>query len=105
MPGGFGMSVHLFGIRHHGVGSARNLIAALDALRPDCILIEGPPEADELIPLAADETMQPPVALLIYNPEQPQRAAWYPFADYSPEWQAMRYGLANNTPVRFFDLP
>lgn len=99
------MSVHLFGIRHHGVGSARNLTAALNALRPDCILIEGPPEADDLIRLAADEAMQPPVALLIYNPEQPRRAAWYPFADYSPEWQAMKYALANDVHVRFFDLP
>lgn len=99
------MSVHLFGIRHHGVGSARNLTAALNTLHPDCILIEGPPEADDLIPLVADEAMQPPVALLIYNPELPRRAAWYPFAVYSPEWQAMKYGLANGVHVRFFDLP
>ena len=49
--------------------------------------------------------MQPPVSLLIYNPEQPRRASWYPFADYSPEWQAMKYGLANSAHVRFFDLP
>ena len=35
--------VHLFGIRHHGPGCARSLLRALDELRPDCILIEGPP--------------------------------------------------------------
>jgi hypothetical protein len=99
------MSVHLFGIRHHGVGSARSLLAALEALQPDCILIEGPPDADDLIPLVAEEGMQPPVALLVYNPEQPKQSAWYPLAVYSPEWQAMRYGLAHGAAVRFFDLP
>ncbi|WP_170159778.1 DUF5682 family protein, partial [Calidithermus terrae] len=45
------MNVHIFGIRHHGPGSARSLKAALEALRPDCILVEGPPEADPLLPL------------------------------------------------------
>lgn len=98
-------NVHLFGIRHHGVGSARNLISALTELQPDCILIEGPPDADALIPFAADAAMQPPVALLVYNPDRPQRAAWYPFAVYSPEWQAMRYALENGVDVSFCDLP
>jgi hypothetical protein len=99
------MSVHLFGIRHHGVGSARSLLAALESLRPDCILVEGPPEADDLIPLVADEGMEPPIALLVYNPEQPSQSAWYPMAIFSPEWQAIRYGLANGAEVRFCDLP
>ncbi len=99
------MTVHLFGIRHHGVGSARSLLAAFEALRPDCILIEGPPDADAIIPLVAHEDMQPPVALLVYDPDQPHRAAWYPFAVYSPEWQAMRYALSAGVTVRFMDLP
>jgi hypothetical protein len=99
------MSVHLFGIRHHGVGSARSLLAALESLEPDCILIEGPPDADSLIPLVAHEQMEPPVALLVYDPEQPQRAVWYPLATFSPEWQAMRYGLQTGVAVCFMDLP
>lgn len=99
------MSVHLFGIRHHGIGSSRSLLAAFEALEPDCILIEGPPDADALIPLVEHEAMQPPVALLIYDPDRPHRAAWYPFAVYSPEWQAIRYGLAAGAAVRFMDMP
>lgn len=99
------MSVHLFGIRHHGVGSTRALIAALEELQPDCILIEGPPDADPLIPMAAHAGMQPPVAILVYNPDRPQQAAWYPFTVYSPEWQAIQYGLRHNLPVNFMDLP
>lgn len=99
------MSVHLFGIRHHGVGSARSVLTALEQLHPDCILIEGPPDADDLIPLVADSDMQPPIALLTYNPDLPRQAAWYPFAVYSPEWVALRYALANGIAVRFMDLP
>lgn len=99
------MSVHVFGIRHHGVGSARSLAAALEALAPDCLLIEGPPEADSLIPLVAEPDMQPPVSILVYDPAQPQKAAWYPFAVYSPEWIAMRYAVQRGIDVRFMDLP
>jgi len=99
------MSVTVFGIRHHGPGSARSLREALCAQAPDVILIEGPPDANDLIALAADAQMSPPVALLIYLPNEPKRAVYYPFAEFSPEWQAIQFGLAHNTPVRFIDLP
>ena len=97
--------VHLFGIRHHGPGCARSLARALEELRPDCLLIEGPPEADNLLVLAGAEGMEPPVALLLYAPEQPQHAVFYPFAEFSPEWQALRYAARNGVPMRFMDLP
>ncbi|MBS1223733.1 MAG: hypothetical protein H6R24_411 [Proteobacteria bacterium] len=95
----------ILGIRHHGPGSARSVLRALAELQPDLILVEGPPDAQELLPLAADAGMKPPVALLIYDPAEPRRAVYYPFAEFSPEWQAIRYGLANGVPVRFMDLP
>src|SRR5215213_10156203 len=96
---------HIFGIRHHGPGSARSLRWALEQLRPDAILVEGPPDAAEVLPLLAHPDMRPPVALLVYAPEAPRRAVYYPFALFSPEWQALHYGLANGIPVRFMDLP
>src|SRR5215211_903620 len=99
------MSITVFGIRHHGPGSARSLCKALRALNPDVILIEGPPDANDLVALAADAQMKPPVALLIYLPNEPKQAVYYPFADFSPEWQAIQYALAHNLPVRFIDLP
>lgn len=97
--------IRLFGIRHHGPGSARSLKAALDALNPDCLLIEGPPDADALIPLAAHEAMAPPVALLVYRPDRPRDCAFFPFAAFSPEWVAMRFGVAAGATLRFIDLP
>lgn len=137
---------HVFGIRHHGPGSARSLRLALESLQPDLILIEGPPDADDLLPLAADPQMQPPVALLVYTPDEvgksagksttkaaaseatevteaaadsdapadpvttataPPRsqAVYYPYARFSPEWQALTFALAQQIPVRHMDLP
>lgn len=99
------MSLHVFGIRHHGPGCARSLRQALDALAPDAILVEGPPDADAVLPLAADAAMRPPVALLVYRPDAPKQAVFYPFAEFSPEWEAIRFALSRGVAVRFMDLP
>ncbi|MEZ4606137.1 MAG: DUF5682 family protein [Deinococcales bacterium] len=95
---------HIFGIRHHGPGSARHLLAALKKLKPDCLLIEGPPEGDEVLNFILSDEMKPPVALLIYAPDS-NKATFYPFASFSPEWQALRYGLKAGIKLKFFDLP
>ena len=96
----------LLGVRHHGPGSARAVGRALDAYEPEIVLIEGPPEADELVGLAASSTMEPPVALLAYPASGPaaRSAVFWPFAEFSPEWQALRWALAHGVPVRFMDL-
>ncbi len=99
------MPIHILGVRHHGPGSAKNVKQKLEMLRPDCILVEGPPDANELVQWVGNKELKPPVALLVYNPDSPQQAAFYPFAKFSPEWQAMTYGVANQVPVRFMDLP
>jgi len=96
----------VFGIRHHGAGSASSLRNALAELQPDCILIEGPPDAgNELIEYVANENLIPPIALLVYNPSNLKQAAYYPFAHFSPEWQAMKYGVDYDIPTSFMDLP
>lgn len=96
---------HVYGVRHHGPGSARSLRRALESLQPDCVLIEGPPDADEIISLAARQELKPPVAILVYAPKEPQRAVYYPFAEFSPEWQAIRFAIEGSVEVRFMDLP
>ena len=97
--------ITVLGIRHHGPGSARSVVAALDELAADCVLVEGPPDADDIIPFVTDEGMQPPVAILVYQPEDPSRAVYYPFARFSPEWQALVWAQARGVSVRFMDLP
>lgn len=100
-----GAALHLFGIRHHGPGCARSLVRAFQALQPDCVLIEGPPESQALLGAVLHEGMQPPVALLSYCPDEPQLAVYHPFAVFSPEWQALCWSAAAQVPVRFIDLP
>src|SRR6266702_2432860 len=99
------VGIHIFGVRHHGPGCARSLRAALEKLEPDIVLVEGPPDAQEALPWLVSEEMQPPVALLIYAPDNPQHAVFYPFTHFSPEWQALRYALKRGIPARFMDLP
>ncbi|MFG2722282.1 DUF5682 family protein [Streptomyces sp. NPDC048416] len=95
----------LLGVRHHGPGSARAVRAALESARPRAVLVEGPPEGDALLSLAADEAMRPPVALLAHVVDDPGRAAFWPMAEFSPEWVAIRWALENGAAVRLIDLP
>jgi hypothetical protein len=103
--GGGDEGLVLLGVRHHGPGSARAVRAALDAYRPQAVLIEGPPEADALVGLAADPAMRPPVALLAHAVDDPARAGFWPFAEFSPEWVALRWAAEEGAEVRFIDLP
>ncbi|MGE5156301.1 MAG: DUF5682 family protein, partial [Betaproteobacteria bacterium] len=98
-------NVVLLGIRHHGPGSARAVRRALQAYAPQIVLIEGPPEADALVELAGSPEMRPPVALLAYSAGEGPPPVFWPFAEFSPEWQAIRWAVAQGVAVRFCDLP
>ncbi len=97
-------ALHILGIRHHGPGSARRLLEALGELRPSIVLIEGPSDASDLLPMLADAAMVPPVALLTYAADDPARAIFWPFATYSPEYQAACWAVRHGAAVRFIDL-
>ncbi|MBO1417537.1 DUF5682 family protein [Streptomyces sp. FH025] len=97
--------VALLGIRHHGPGSARAVAAALARWQPDAVLIEGPPEADDIVHLAAEKDLVPPVALLAHAVDDPAKAAFWPYAEFSPEWVAIRHAVEHGLPVHFIDLP
>ena len=97
-------NIFYLGIRHHGPGSAYSVVQALTEIQPDLILIEGPPEAEAVLGLASDPQMEPPVALLVYAEDDLADASFYPFTTFSPEWQALHYGLRKGTPVRFMDF-
>lgn len=99
------MATHILGIRHHGPGSAKNVKAFLEQVKPDIVLVEGPPDADGILQWADKKALKPPVAILCYQPDNPQQSAFYPFAEFSPEWQAIQYARKNNIHVRFMDLP
>jgi hypothetical protein len=105
MPAQADERVQILGIRHHGPGSAALLCKALDALDPSCILVEGPPEGDELIQHIAEPDLKPPVAMLLHAADEASLASFMPFAEFSPEWQAIQWALKHERPVRFMDWP
>lgn len=97
--------LRLFGVRHHGPGTARALLAGLKSFGPDCVLVEGAPDADGVIPWLAHPALVMPVALLVYRPDEPRRAVFYPFAAFSPEYRALRFALERGIAAGFMDLP
>ena len=113
------MKTTILGIRHHGPGSAKAVLKALHAQPPDCLLIEFPADGEGLFQFVSSSVRQfdspseterpaslaPPVAALIYNPKSITQASYLPFAEFSPEWQAMLFAAGRGIPVRFMDLP
>lgn len=97
--------LHLLGIRHHGPGSAALTVAALDRLDPAIVLIEGSPEGKPLVGHVGGGGLKPPVAMLFHVVDDAKAAVFAPFAEFSPEWQAMRWAAARERPVHFIDWP
>ena len=98
--------VRLLGIRHHGPGSARAVHAALRVATARHRAHRRPAEADgDRATSPIDPEMQPPVAMLGYVVDHPERAVFHPFASFSPEWVALTWALDADVPVRFIDLP
>lgn len=95
----------VLGIRHHGPGSARSLRDALERFDPEVVLVEGPPDADPVLRFVGAPDLRPPVALLVHDAKEPRRAAFFPFARFSPEWVALAWAGARGRPARFCDLP
>ncbi|MDF2935577.1 MAG: hypothetical protein K0Q90_950 [Paenibacillaceae bacterium] len=96
---------HLFGVRHLSPGGAFHLLRTLEAIQPTLVLVEGPADAYAFIPHLVSSAAQPPVAILAYTEELPVRTMMWPLAEYSPEYQAMKWACALGVEVRFMDLP
>jgi hypothetical protein len=106
----------IFPVRHHSPAAARQLDRLIRERRPRVVLIEGPSDADRLIPFLLDSATVPPVAIYAYpatSQEQPGissltsrgRSVFYPLCHYSPELIALRTGDEVGAQVRFCDIP
>lgn len=99
------MSVNFFGIRHLSPAGAHYLRQYLDEIKPKLVLIEAPSDfADVAADIVREET-KPPFAILAYTDHAPVRTVLYPFAEYSPEYQAILWCHEHKTEFRFMDLP
>ena len=96
---------NFFGIRHLSPAGAYYLRGFLDERKPRLVLVEGPSDfGDMLSDIVRGET-KPPIAVLAYTKEAPVRTVLYPFAEYSPEYQAIQWCHKHQVECRFMDLP
>ncbi len=95
----------LFGIRHLSPASAFHLRRALDRVNPQLVLVEGPSDLNDQMHWFCHPDTVFPAAILAYTSEPPVRTILYPFAEYSPEIQAIFWANAHKVPCRFMDLP
>ena len=93
-----------FGIRHFSPAGAYFVMQFLDKVKPDLVLIEGPADFDFLIDDIVSKKLVPPFAIMAYTKEAPIDTILYPFAEYSPEYQAILWARENNKECHFFDL-
>ncbi|QDV47713.1 VWA domain containing CoxE-like protein [Stieleria neptunia] len=92
----------LIGVRHHSAMLARAMPALLERFAPDVILIELPSDLSDWMPHIADPQTQAPIAISAVDPDGGMM--FYPLADFSPEFAAVRWASANGVSVRACDL-
>lgn len=102
-----------FPIRHHSPACSFHLLRVIEEYNPDCILVEGPANANELMDIMSDEDTKAPFAIYysyrdtkgLVSDEKSDYKCYYPFLDYSPELVAVREGKERGILVEFIDLP
>lgn len=97
--------INFFGIRHLSPAGAYYLREFLSKTRPELVIIEAPTDFEDTADDIVRPETKPPFAILAYTKSVPVRTILYPFAEYSPEYQAIRWCHDNNVPFRFMDLP
>ncbi|GIP25759.1 hypothetical protein J23TS9_08890 [Paenibacillus sp. J23TS9] len=100
-----GAGVHIFGVRHLSPAGAFHVADYLEQVQPTAVLIEGPSDATSEILHLTNSSTKPPVAILAFTEELPVRTVLWPFAVYSPEYQAMIWARRNGAHCAFIDLP
>ena len=95
----------LFGVRHLSPAAAYHVRKSLQKTKPDLVLIEGPSDLTEQMHWLCHKKTKPPVAIMAYTKQIPVRTILYPFAVYSPEYQAILWAFEHDVPCRFMDLP
>ena len=106
IPFDLGSPILYYPIRHHSPVCAWHLERVIEEYRPDCILVEGPENANHLLELLTHPDTVAPVALYyacrdegkhLSDQEEPGFfRCYYPFLDTSPELVAT---ISTHTPA------
>ena len=114
--------LYWFPVSHHSPNVALNLRKVMRKRRPKVVFIEGPSQANNLIPFLLDSKTKPPVAIYSSYRDDgnvlglagiasaaedlpPVFPVWYPMLEYSPEYVAIKVANEIGAQVRFIDLP
>ena len=82
---------HYFGVRHLSPACAFYVREFLNRCRPEAVLIEGPYDLSSFISPLCSVSSGMPAAILAYTQESPVKTVLWPFAEFSPEYQAMMW--------------
>ncbi|MDE6915463.1 MAG: hypothetical protein K2P39_01515 [Lachnospiraceae bacterium] len=104
--------IMLVPVRHHSPACSCHIRKVIAQWRPDAVLVEGPDNANALLPIMVHEDTRAPFAIYYayhdkakkISDEQEYYKCYYPFLDYSPELTALREADKNMTYVSFIDL-
>ena len=102
-----------FPVRHHSPVCSWHLKEAIRQYEPDCILVEGPDNANELIPVLTHPDTKPPLAIYYsyrdknayISEEKEDYKCYYPFLSCSPELVALNCAKEREIYSEFIDLP
>ncbi len=99
------MKPRILGVRHHSPACAQRVVWRINQLQPSFVLIEGPADFnDKLDQLYLQHQL--PIAIYSHlSSSRQHHGSWSPFAEHSPEWQALVHGRRVGAEVRFIDLP
>ncbi|MFG6369146.1 MAG: hypothetical protein K1W16_12115 [Lachnospiraceae bacterium] len=104
--------IMLIPVRHHSPACSFHIQKIFAEWKPDAVLVEGPDNANSLLPIMVHEDTRAPFAIYYsyhdkakkISEEQQHYKCYYPFLDYSPELTALREANKTMTPVSFIDL-
>jgi len=104
--------IMLIPVRHHSPACSYQIKKIFADWKPDAVLVEGPDNANALLPVILHEDTRAPFAIYYayhdkakkISKEQEHYKCYYPFLDYSPELVALREAHKNRTEVFFIDL-
>lgn len=102
----------LLPVRHHSPACSFHVRKMIEKYRPSAVLIEGPENANELIPVMVHPETEAPFAVYYsyfdkagqLSEEKEHYKCYYPFLDYSPELTALRTADGLGIPASFIDL-
>ena len=113
MPFSYDDPVLFFPVRHHSPACSYHLLQVMQSYQPDCILVEGPQNADRLIAVLTDDATVLPVAFYYFYKDSGKYISanaedykcYYPFLETSPEYNALKFAVKHNIDCGFIDLP